>query len=61
MRKHKAAVIEAYELDAAADEIERLRAALKLMVSTYPYSPPCHGWEAQVEAHKAAKAALTNS
>lgn len=45
----------------AADEIERLRSALRLMVSTYPYSPPCHNWEPQVEAHKAAKAALANS
>lgn len=42
-------------LIAAAPE---LLAALKLMVSTYPYSPPCQGWEPQVEAHSAAKRAL---
>lgn len=32
--------------------------ALRLMVSTYPYNPPCFRWEAQVDAHRRAKAAL---
>jgi hypothetical protein len=45
-------------LIAAAPE---LLAALKLMVSAYPYSPPCHGWELAVEAHSAAKQALAKA
>ena len=32
--------------------------ALELMKATYPYSPPCHDWEEQVKAHKAASSAL---
>lgn len=45
-------------LIAAAPE---LLSAIQLMVSTYPYSPPCHGWEAEVEAHSAAKRAITKA
>lgn len=39
----------------------QLLAALQLMVATYPYSPPCHGWESQVEAHVAAKQAINKA
>ncbi len=39
----------------------QLLEALQLMVSTYPYSPPCHGWESQVEAHVAAKQAIAKA
>lgn len=45
-------------LIAAAPELLK---ALKLMVSTYPYNPPCHGWESQVEAHVAAKQAIAKA
>lgn len=38
-----------------------LREALVLMKDTYPYSPPCFGWEAQVEAHRAATKALKST
>ena len=38
--------------------IARLVEALEMMRSTYPYNPPCYGWQEQVEAHKAAKAAI---
>ena len=44
--------------DPRDEVIARLVEALRLMRSTYPYNPPCYGWEEQVEAHKTAKAAL---
>ena len=44
--------------DPRDEVIARLVDALRLMRSTYPYNPPCYGWEEQVEAHKTAKAAL---
>lgn len=40
--------------------IELVR-ALELMTKTYPYTPPCLNWEPQVEAHSAAKSALTKA
>ena len=44
--------------DPRDEVIKGLVEALKMMRSTYPYNPPCYGWQEQVEAHKAAKAAL---
>lgn len=41
------------------DAINEAIEALELMRGTYPYSPPCHSWEEKVEAHKAAKKAIT--
>lgn len=41
--------------------IMELREAVKTMQRTYPYSPPCHNWQPQVEAHKEAKIALENT
>ena len=38
--------------------VKSLVEALHLMQQTYPYSPPCYGWEAQVKAHKSARAAI---
>lgn len=35
--------------------------ALKLMVATYPYDPPCHGWQAKAAAHDAAKKAIARA
>ena len=52
------------ELEANASLISaapQLLEALQLMVSTYPYSPPCHGWESQVDAHVAAKQAIAKA
>lgn len=45
-------------IDAQDAKIKALVEALELMRVTYPYNPPCHGWQAKVEAHKSAKAAL---
>jgi len=42
----------------ADPRVRALVEALHLMQQTYPYSPPCYGWEAQVKAHKSARAAL---
>ena len=44
--------------DPRDEVIARLVEALERMRSTYPYNPPCWGWQEQVEAHKTAKAAL---
>ncbi len=44
-------------ISAAPDLLE----ALEAMVATYPYSPPCHGWQAQVETHKLAAAAIAKA
>ena len=44
--------------DPRDEVIARLVEALEMMRSTYPYNPPCYGWQEQVEAHKATKAAL---
>lgn len=44
--------------DPRDEVIARLVEALERMRSTYPYNPPCYGWQEQVEAHKAAKAAI---
>lgn len=41
--------------------IRELRGAVKTMQWTYPYSPPCHNWQPQVDAHKAAKVVLENT
>ena len=35
--------------------------ALRIMVRTYPYHPPCFNWEQQVYAHGKAKAVLAKS
>lgn len=44
--------------DPRDEVIARLVEAVEMMRSTYPYNPPCYGWQEQVEAHKTAKAAL---
>jgi hypothetical protein len=44
--------------DPRDEVIARLVDALEMMRSTYPYNPPCFGWQEQVEAHKTAKVAL---
>jgi len=49
------ALATAYPLANAAPA---LLEALELMKATYPYSPPCFGWQEQVEAHKKARAAI---
>jgi len=55
----EAALTRANTTTAAAYEVAaRLVEALEMMRSTYPYNPPCYGWQEQVEAHKTAKAAL---
>lgn len=38
--------------------VEQMRDALEEMLYTYPYSPPCHGWQAKAAANKKAKAAI---
>ncbi len=43
----------------AADEIERLREALRAMMYAYPYSVPCLNWQPKAEAHSLARAALS--
>ena len=43
----------------AADEIERLREALKAMMYAYPYRVPCFDWEPKARAHSLARAAIS--
>ncbi|WP_417733154.1 hypothetical protein [Rosistilla oblonga] len=50
-----------HKIEAQSTLIAELVGALELMKGTYPYSLPCHNWEPQAEAHKAAKAALTKA
>lgn len=46
------------QLSALREQNQKLQEALQTMVRTYPYSPPCCGWEQQVAAHKQAEEAL---
>lgn len=46
------------EIDRLKNRIEKLEAALREMMDTYPYNPPCHNWEQQIRAHNIARKAL---
>lgn len=47
--------------DKYREQIQELADALRLMMTTYTYQPPCHNWENQVDAHKRGMVALVNA
>lgn len=49
------------ESDKYREQIQELADALRLMMTTYTYQPPCHNWENQVDAHKRGMVALVNA
>jgi len=54
---------DAQALEGALQQVERELAnalnALRIMVRTYPYNPPCFNWKQQVYAHNKSQAVLS--